>query len=116
LVKMTHLKRDLDVISTLVVINLHPGARLDELCLVLERQQRGLDHSWRRSLGWGVQFVTLMPFSGPAAIDGYQSRLNEVLKHQFQMTLKSSGITFKYSVISGDEPLLQLANLLSEEQ
>lgn len=115
LVKMTRLKRDLDVVSTLVVINLHPGPRLDELCLVLERQQRGLDHSWRRDLGWGVQFVTLMPFSGPAAIDGYQARLNAVLKGQFQLSLKSAGIIFKYAVVSAEKPLQQLANLLADE-
>lgn len=115
LVKMTRLQRDLDVTSTLVVINLHPEPRLGELCQVLERQQRGLDHSWRRDQGWGIQFVTLMPFSGVAAIEGYQSRLNEVLKYQYQMTLKSVGIAFKYSVISGDDPLHQLANLLTDD-
>lgn len=115
LVKMTHLKRDLDVVSTLVVINLQPGPRLDELCQLLERQQRGLDHGWRRDLGWGVQFVTLMPFSGPAALEGYQARLNEVLKSQLKMTLQSSGIPLRYAMISGDEPAVQLANLLTEE-
>lgn len=114
LVKMVRLKRDLDIVSTLVVINLHPGPRLDELCQILERQQRGLDHSWRRDLGWGVQFVTLMPFSGPAAMEGYQARLNEVLKLQFQLSLESEGIDFRYALVSGDEPLLQLANLLLE--
>ena len=115
LVKMTHLKRDLDIVSTLVLINLQPGPRLDELCQVLERQQRGLDHGWRRDLGWGVQFVTLMPFTGPAAMEGYQARLNEVLKSQFKLTLQSAGIALKYAVVSGDEPPLQLANLLTEE-
>jgi hypothetical protein len=115
LVKMVRLKRELDILSTLLVINLHPGPRLDELCLVLERQQRGLDHGWRRDLGWGVQFVTLMPISGPAAIDGYQARLNDVLKKQFQITLKGAGISFKYAVVSGEEPIEQLAGLLAEE-
>lgn len=115
LVKMTHLQRDLDIISTLTVITLQPGPQLDELCHLLERQQRGLDHGWRRELGWGVQFVTLMPFSGPSAMEGYQTRLNEVLKQQFKITLKSPGISFRYTVVSGEEPLAQLANLLVDE-
>ncbi len=115
LVKMTRLKRELDVVSTLAVINLQPGPRVDELCLLLERQQRGLDHAWRRDLGWGVQFVTLMPFSGPTAIDGYQARMDGMLKKQFQTTLRSTGIGFRYLLVSGEEPLIQLANLLSEE-
>lgn len=114
LIKMIHLKHDLDVISTLTVVNLMPGPYLAELCMTLERQQRGLDHVWRRDLGWGVQFVTLMPFSGPAALEGYQSRLNEELKKQFQITLKSTGISFKYTLVSGDDPVQQLANLLAD--
>jgi len=65
--------------------------------------------------GWCVQFVTLMPFTGPAALEGYQARLNEVLRKQFGMTLQSVGITIKYAVLSGDEPLIQLANLLTED-
>ncbi len=115
LIKMIHLQQDLDVVSTLTVVSLSPGPYLNELCMMLERQQRGLDHSWRRDLGWGVQFVTLMPFSGPAAMDGYQSRLNEVLKIQFKMSLKSAGITFKCLLVSCDDPLLQLSNLLADE-
>lgn len=115
LVKMAHLERDLDIVSTLAVIRLQPGPRLNELCQVLERQQRGLDHGWKREMGWGIQFVTLMPFTGPSAMEGYQSRLNEVLKKQFSMTLKSDGIAFDYTVVSGEEPIIQLANLLTEQ-
>lgn len=114
LVKMIHLQQDLEIVSTLTVVSLSPGPYLNELCMMLERQQRGLDHGWRRDLGWGVQFVTLMPFSGPAAMEGYQSRLNEVLKKQFQISLKSAGISFKYQLLSCEEPVLQLANLLAD--
>ena len=115
LVKMTRLKRELDITSTLVVINLSPGPQRDELCLLLERQQRGLDHSWRRDIGWGVQFVTLMPFSGTASAEGYQARLDSVLKKQCQMSLQSPGISYKHTLVSGEEPLTQLANLLAED-
>jgi hypothetical protein len=114
LVKMVRLRRDLDVISTLVVINLKPGPRLEEICQVLERQQRGLDHAWKRTLGWGVQFVTLMPFSGPTALEGYQSRLNEMLKKQFQIHLDSVELSIRSLVLSSEEPHQQLANLLAE--
>lgn len=115
LVKMTRLKRELDITSTLVVINLSPGPQRDELCMLLERQQRGLDHSWRRDIGWGVQFVTLMPFSGTASAEGYQARLDSVLKKQCQMSLQSPGISYKHTLVSGEEPLTQLAHLLAED-
>jgi hypothetical protein len=116
LVKMAHLRRTLDVVSVMTVITLQPGPYCDEVCQVLERQQRGLDHGWRRDLGWGVQFVTLMPFSGPSAMEGYQARLNGILKKQFKLTLHSPGISLRYGTVSGEEPLQQLANLLSEER
>ncbi|MGE3258907.1 MAG: PelD GGDEF domain-containing protein [Geobacter sp.] len=115
LIKMVRLRRDLDVISTLVVINLKPGPRLEEICQVLERQQRGLDHVWKRTLGWGVQFVTLMPFSGPAALEGYQSRLNQALKKRFQIRLDSVEFSTRSLVLSSEEPYQQLANLLAEQ-
>ncbi|MDD2735584.1 MAG: PelD GGDEF domain-containing protein [Desulfuromonadaceae bacterium] len=115
LVKMTRLKRELDISSTLVVINLSPGPRRDELCLLLERQLRGLDHSWRRDIGWSVQFVTLMPFAGTASAEGYQTRLDTMLKKQFQMSLQSPGISCKHTLVSGEEPIHQLANLLAED-
>ena len=114
LVKMTRLKRELDITSTLVIINLLPGPQFDELSQILERQQRGLDSGWRRDLGWGGQFVTLMPFSGPASAEGYQARLDAVLKKQFQLSSQSPGISFKYTLVTGEEPFIQLANLLAE--
>jgi hypothetical protein len=113
---MIHLKREIDITSTLMVINLLPSPHMNELCLILERQQRGLDHGWRRDLGWSVQFVTLMPFSGPTAVEGYQTRLNSVLKKQFNLSLGAPGITFKSTLVTGEEPMVQLANLLSEEE
>ena len=115
LVKMVHLRQDLDITSCLVVITLQPHPHLTLICQLLERQQRGLDHSWRRDLGWGVQFVTLMPFSGISAVEGFQSRLESILKNQLQLTLKSDGISFNYCLLSAEDPLVQLASLLSGE-
>lgn len=116
LVKMVRLRRDLEVGSALVVINIAPTPRLDELCHALERQQRGLDHVWRRELGWGVQFVTLMPFSGQAAVEGYQSRLNDMLQRQFGLRMGEGGISTFSSLVAADEPLRQLADLLAEQE
>jgi len=115
LVKMVRLRRDLEVTSALVVINIAPTARLEELCHALERQQRGLDHGWRRELGWGMQYVTLMPFSGPAAVEGYLARLNGMLHRQFGLRLGEGGISSYSSLIAADDPLIQLADLLVDK-
>lgn len=114
LVKMVRLKMDLDVTSSLVLIELPPSPRQDDVCQMLERMQRGLDHGWKREIGWNIQFLTLMPFSGPAAVEGYQKRIDEILKRQFHTELSQNGLTFRFTVLSGEEPVQQLAGLLVE--
>lgn len=115
LIKMVRLKRDLDILSSLAVISIRSSARLEEICRVLERQQRGLDHAWRRSAGWGVQYITLMPFAGPGASEGYLARLNGILTRQYKLTVRSTGISSRASLVTAEEPLLQLTDLLSED-
>lgn len=114
LVKMIRLRRDLDVTSALVTINIKPVPRLEQICSTMERQQRGLDHMWRRGIGWGVQFVTLMPFSGAASIEGFRARIDNQLKQQFGMTTNSDTIFFHFRLIEGGKPYEQLADLLAE--
>ncbi|RNC69596.1 MAG: hypothetical protein ED859_07250 [Desulfuromonadales bacterium] len=116
LIKIVRLKRDLDVSSALVSITVMASPRLDEICRTLERQQRGLDHSWRRSLEWGTQLVTLMPFSGAASIEGFQSRLNEILRRQFGKTIGQEGITMRSTIVAAEDPLPQLLDLLEDER
>lgn len=83
---------------------------------MLERQLRGLDHGWRRNLGWSVQFVILMPFAGPAATEGYQARLGAVLHKQFNLELEGTVISSKSIYLNTEEPMLQLAGLLVNER
>jgi len=112
LYKMVRLRRELDVTSALVVVNIMPTPRLHEMCLALERQQRGLDHGWRRDLGWGVQFATLMPFSGPASVEGYMARLNEMFRKDFGVKISEGGVSSRSFMVAADDPLHQLADLL----
>jgi len=115
LFKMVRLRRDLDINSALAVISLGPHPRREEICLMLERQLRGLDHGWRRDLGWAVQFAVLMPFAGPAATEGYLARLGAMLHKQFHMRLEGDGISCRFAFLTAEDPLLQLSELLAEE-
>jgi hypothetical protein len=115
LVKMVRLRRDLDVTSSLVLIELDSSQKQEEICQMLERMQRGLDHGWKRDIGWKVQFITLMPFSGSSAVEGYQKRIDDILRRQFHLDISSSGISLRFFVVSGEEPVQQLAGLLSED-
>ncbi|WP_306533832.1 PelD GGDEF domain-containing protein [Geobacter sp.] len=116
LIKTVRLKRDLDVSSALVMLKVVTASRLDEISRTMERQQRGLDHSWQRTVQGGAQFVTLMPFSGPASIEGYQSRLDEILRRQFGRSIGQEGITMRSAIVAADDPLVQLVDLLEERQ
>ena len=116
LFKMVRLRRDLEISSAIMVINIAPHPRVEEICLMLERQLRGLDHGWRRNLGWSVQFVILMPFAGPAATEGYQARLGAVLHKQFNLELGGAAISCKSVFFSTEEPMVQLAELLVSER
>ena len=115
LVKMVRLRRDLEVRSALVLVNIKPHPRLEELCSALERQQRGLDHTWRRDLDRGVQFLTLMPFAGLASVEGYQVRIDSMLQRQFGRQLGEEGIRLRSTLLLAEEPLQQLLELLREE-
>jgi len=112
LYKMVRLRRELGVTSALVVVNIKPTAKLHDMCLALERQQRGLDHGWRRDLGWGVQFATLMPFSGPSSVEGYIARLNEMFRKDFGVKVGEGGVSSHSFMVAADDPLNQLADLL----
>jgi len=116
LFKMVRLHRDLDINSALLVINITPNPRQEEICLILERQLRGLDHGWRRDLGWIVQFAVLMPFSGPAATEGYLLRISAAMHRQINLDLAEAGVTSKSVFLTAEEPMLQLADLLAEER
>ncbi len=113
LIKMVRLRRDLDVTSSLVLIELDPSPRQDEICQMLERMQRGLDNAWKRQLGWKVQFITLMPFSSPEAVEGYQRRIDEILSRQFHLGITSQGVYFSFTLLSAEDPLQQVAGLLA---
>ncbi|MBC7962990.1 MAG: PelD GGDEF domain-containing protein [Steroidobacteraceae bacterium] len=116
LFKLVRLRRDLEISSALMVISISPQPRREEICLMLERQLRGLDHGWRRDLGWAVQYAILMPFSGPAATEGYMARLGTALHKQFNLGLENDGISCRFVFLTAEEPLHQLAGLLVEER
>ncbi len=116
LFKMVRLRRDLEISSALMVVSLGPHPRREEICLMLERQLRGLDHGWRRDLGWAVQFAILMPFAGPAATEGYMARLGAALHKQFNIGFDGDGVSCRFAFLTAEEPILQLSELLADEQ
>jgi len=114
LAKMVRLRRDLEIGSVLAVIEVPQGPRQDEICVRMERLQRGLDHSWRHNTPDLVQFVTLMPFSGPAGVEGFKTRMREVLRKNYGLSFDQDGLRFRSRLVTPDEPQQLLVELLKE--
>lgn len=116
LIKLWRLKRDLDIASSLVMIRIGRCDRMEEMVIALERQQRGLDHVWKRVEAEAVQLVTLMPFAGPASVEGYLVRTGETLKKQFGVELGEGEVTWRTEPLSTTTPPLGLVDRLVEEK
>ena len=114
LVKMARLHRDLEITSSMAIINIPSLAGQNEICVAMERLQRGLDHSWRHENGMFVQFVTLMPFSGPAGIEGYKSRMSDFLRNNYGLAFNRDGVDFRSRLLTDDEPEKFLSELMGE--
>ncbi|HXE96463.1 MAG TPA: PelD GGDEF domain-containing protein, partial [Dongiaceae bacterium] len=82
----------------------------------LERQQRGLDHVWKRHVPEAAQLVTLMPFAGPAAVEGFLARTGETLKKNFGVVLGKDDVTWRTEALSSSLSPLGLIERLVEEQ
>ncbi|MCP3176796.1 MAG: PelD GGDEF domain-containing protein [Desulfuromonadales bacterium] len=114
LLKMVRLHRELGVPSTLVRVSIPTMPQLENICTVLKDQQRGLDHTWQRHTPAGVQFITLMPFAGMGAAEGYRTRISEILVRRFRFSLQDEPASFHSVIIADAEPLTQLEDLLEE--
>jgi hypothetical protein len=57
-----------------------------------------------------------MPFSGPASIEGYQSRIEEILQRQLGRSANQERITMRSTIVAANDPLAQLIDLLEEKQ
>lgn len=98
-VKLARLKRDLGIDSALVSLEMHPHPLRDQILSRLQRQQRGLDYIWTTSKGDSRIIVTLMPFSGMVAIDGYFARISASLQADFELKLTDPAIKTRFALL-----------------
>ena len=111
--KLVRIRRELDVVSSLAVVTVRDMPRLEQFSAVMNRGQRGLDFTWQRKPGQGVQFVTLMPFSGATAVEGYRARVDVMLRQQMGGALEECGLTFYSRQLSKEDPTEQLADIFA---
>jgi hypothetical protein len=113
LLKLVRIRRDLEVVSSLAVVTVGDIPQRERFRTVMNRGQRGLDFTWQRNLEHGVQFVTLMPFSGPAGVEGYHARLDSLLQQQVGIAEGEGAFSFHARQLSAEEPTAQLAEIFA---
>lgn len=112
LLKLSRLQRDLDIDSALVALHVEPHPRQQDLLLHLQRMQRGLDFLWHSRRGERDLLVTLMPFAGTSAVEGYLARLETVLRQDFGISLGNGPVAAHFGLLSAQAPEQALETLL----
>lgn len=107
--RVWRLREQSGVKSVLVALAFPAQPGLDALAQQIARQKRGLDSLWLIETAQRRVLVTLMPFSGPAAAEGYLARIEVWVRQHHGKPLAEIGI-FSH-VLAVDEvapvPLLQ---------
>jgi hypothetical protein len=102
-IKLSRLKRDFDIDSAIVSIGLFPSPQREQVMARLQRQQRGLDYIWQTRHNDLELIVTLMPFAGTVAVEGYFARVATTLKNDFGLTLDDPLVRSRSTLIpAGD--------------
>jgi hypothetical protein len=78
----------------------------------LRRSIRDLDMVWEIRGDAGLVFVVMLPLSGDAAVDGYLSRIEGLLRDKFDKTFDAARITAFAGQLDDERPAITLMLLL----
>ncbi|MEW5791107.1 MAG: PelD GGDEF domain-containing protein [Pseudomonadota bacterium] len=110
--KLARLHRELGIDSALVALFARPHPRRNDILLQIQRMQRGLDYLWRTRRQDTAIVVTLMPFSGQSAVEGYVARLDSALRQDFGIAFGDGPLSVQSSLLSDTDPERLLRELL----
>lgn len=112
LTKLIHLKKKINLDSSLVGFRIHRKYRHYNVVHEMIQQCRGLDYAWQTVLGKYDLLVVLLPLAGPSAVDGYIERMRKLLHEQFGIKKWADDvITVRVVNIYVDAPEAILADL-----
>ena len=111
---LANLKKYNKVDSAFAALLLPEGFSQKNILYSLEQQKRALDYIWTIPIGTSILFLTLMPLSSLAGIQGYKNRLSEWLKSEFGEVLNKKGYIFRYQQLNDDDVNKQLETFIKE--
>ncbi len=112
LTKLMEIKKKFDFDSALIAFIISPNKYTDSLISQHFQQIRGLDYAWHHQAGGKEILVTLMPFAGQLAIEGFLERKSDWLKEIYGLALNTKAIYAHSQLLSGNDPVTVLDNLL----
>ena len=94
--KLLHIKRSINIDSSMVAIRIYPSPQMNNLIHVLKKQQRGLDYLWDHDEDGSHVLLTLMPFTNEIGISGYLTRVSNTLTENFGKSMQELGMVARY--------------------
>ena len=112
LVRLHTLKRQADIESALVAFVLPRSSETQNLAGQMRRMPRSLDMVWEVETPRHVVMVNLLALSGPAAVEGFLSRIESLLRAQFETDFSQSHVAVQVAMLSDAEVEWTLDDLL----
>lgn len=114
--KLLHLKRSIDIDSSIIAIRVYPSPQINNLVHSLKKQQRGLDYLWDHEDENGRVLLTLMPFTNEIGISGYLSRVNNTLTENHGQSMQELGMVARYISLYNQKADVIITDLLQATQ
>lgn len=110
--KLQRVQRETGITSAIVVLVFRAGAHQQKAYDLVQKQQRSQDMVWHLQLDSKRVLVTLMPLSPPSAVEGYLSRIENLLQSRLGLDLERAGIESFQVDIAQPAGLLLLQDVL----
>lgn len=105
--KLARIERDTGITSHIVALSFGRSGKQKDCYALVQRMQRSLDLVWELEEGEVKIMLTLMPLSGPQAVQGYISRIEAALQDQFGVDFVAARIKPHHANVGvGHAPLL----------
>ena len=110
--RLVRLKSELGIGSSLVVFAFYPNPLQEQMIEQVKRSTRGLDLVWDVQGENGRAICVLMPFSDDAAVEGYLSRVQQLMKEKFGVQYDQADIHVVFDGLeTGDAVSILLQHL-----
>ncbi len=115
LYRLIHLYRHAKQDSALIILTFTENPRQKDYLFRLTQEKRGLDCIWEMKIKQSIIILTIMPLTNHVGIAGYKTRINNLLKNEFDTLLNQTHIQFNAIQISSiKDPIKTIEEIISK--